>query len=92
MYNLKRIHYPCSKCKGRVQCSLAKVKDHLIQYHGREPTYRLWRGPGDRDLLDEEWEQEFKRPPRTHEDGKLNAGLDVRAMVLNAFQEIDECL
>lgn len=86
---MKRIHCPCTKCKGRVQYSLATVKDHLIQ-NGREPTYRLWRGLGDRYSSDEEWEQEFKRPPRTHEDGKLDADLDVRLMVQDAFQEIDE--
>ena len=53
LYNLKIIHCPCFKCKGRVQCSLANVKDHLIQY-GREPIYRLWRGPDERDSSDEE--------------------------------------
>ena len=89
LYNLKRFHCPCSKCKGRVQCSLAKVKDHLIQ-HGREPTYRLWRGPSDRDSLDEEWEQEFKTPSRTRENVQLDIDLDVRSMVQDAFQEIDE--
>ena len=89
LYSLKRIHCPCSKCKGRVQCSLAKVKDHLIQY-GREPTYRLWRGPGERDSSDEEWEQEFKTPLRTPEDVQLDEGLDVRSMVQDTFQEIDE--
>ena len=87
-YNLKRIRCPCSKCKGRVQCSLEKVQDHLIQY-GREPTYRLWRGPGDRDSSDEEWEQEFKTLRVTHEDGGMDAGVEVRAMVQDAFQKID---
>ena len=89
LYNLKRIHCPCSKCKGRVQCSLAKVKDHLIQ-HGREPTYRLWRGPGDRDSSDEEWKQEFKTPSLPREKVQLDIGVDVRSMVQDAFQEIDE--
>src|SRR5665213_1006027 len=79
-YNLKRIRCPCSKCKGRVQCSLEKVKEHLIQY-GREPTFRLWRGPGDRDSSDEEWEEELKTPRMTHEDGGMDAGIEVRSMV-----------
>jgi hypothetical protein len=39
-YNLRPIRCPCAKCKGRVQCSLETIKDHLIQY-GREPTFRL---------------------------------------------------
>jgi hypothetical protein len=89
LYNLKRIHCPCSKCKGRVQCSLAKVKDHLIQF-GREPSYRLWRGPGERNSSDEEWEQELKTPLGIPQDVQLDADLDVRSMVQDAFQEIDE--
>ena len=89
LYNLKQIHCPCSKCKGCVQCSLAKVKDHLIQY-GREPTYKLWKGLGERDSLDEEWEQEFKTHLAAPQDVKLDEGLDVRSMVQNVFQEIDE--
>ena len=88
-YNLRRIHCPCAKCKGRVQCSLAKVRIHLIQ-HGREPTYRIWRGPGDRDSSDEEWELEFKTTQRTFEKEPMDAGFEVRSMVEDAFQEIDE--
>ena len=87
-YNLKRLRCPCSKCKGRVQCYLDKVKEHLIQY-GREPTFRVWRGPGDRDSSDEEWEQEFKTPAGSHEDGRMDADVQVRAMVQDAFQEND---
>ena len=87
-YNLKRIRCPCSKCKGRVQCSLEKVQEHLIQY-GREPNFRLWRGPGERDSSDEEWEEELKTPCRTHEDGRMDADIDVRSMVEDVFQEND---
>ena len=87
-YNLRRVRCPCSKCKGRVQCSLEKVQDHLI-HNGRDPTFRLWRGPGDRDSSDEEWEEDFKtlRAPRV--DGSMDVGVEVRAMVEDAFQEID---
>jgi hypothetical protein len=88
-YNLKRIRCPCSKCKGRVQCSLAKVKEHLIQY-GREPTFRLWRGPGDRDSSDEEWEEELRINVVTHEDVGMDAGIEMRSMVEDAFQENDQ--
>jgi hypothetical protein len=88
-YNLRRIRCPCAKCKGRVQRSLEKVKDHLIQ-HGREPTFRVWRGPGDRDSSDEEWEQEFKTPRRTQGNDDMDEGFEVRAMVEDVFQEIDE--
>ena len=88
MYGLRRIHCPCSKCKGRVQRSIAKVKDHLIR-NGREPSFRVWRGPGERDGSDEEWEQELRRPQRRH-DGHIDEGLDMHAMVEEAFQSIDE--
>ena len=88
LYGLRRIHCPCSKCKGRVQCYVAKVKDHLIR-NGREPSFRVWRGPGERDGSDEEWEQELRRPQRRHEGHKYE-GLDMHAMVEEAFQEFDE--
>jgi hypothetical protein len=88
LYGLRRIHCPCAKCKGRTQWSIAKVKDHLIQ-NGREPSFRVWRGPGERDGSDEEWEEEFRRPPVAH-DGHIDEGLDMHAMVEDAFTEIDE--
>jgi hypothetical protein len=72
-----------------VHCSLEKVKEHLIQY-GREPSFRLWRGPGDRDSSDEEWEEELKTPLGTHEDGRMDAGIEVHSMVEDVFQENDE--
>ena len=56
-----------------------KNKNHLIR-NGREPTFRVWRGPGKRDDSDEEWEQEFKRPSRPH-DKHINEGLDMHAML-----------
>ena len=88
LYGLKRLHCPCCKCKGRVQCSLPKVKDHLINF-GREPAFRVWRGPGARDLSDDEWEQEFRRPSNAH-DVSLDAGLDMQGMVEDAFQQRDD--
>ena len=88
MYKLKRIHCPCCRCKGRVQCSLPKVKDHLIHF-GREPAFRVWRGPGARDASDDEWEQKFRRPCGEN-DGQFDEGLDMQGMVADAFIECDE--
>jgi hypothetical protein len=88
LYNLKRIHCSCSKCKGRVQRYIPKVKDHLIR-NMRDPTFRVWRGPGESDTLDEDWEQEFRRPSKPH-DGRIDEGLDMHAKVEDAFEEIDE--
>ena len=88
LYNLKWIHCQCCNYKGRLQLYIAKVKDHLIK-HGREPNFRVWRGPGKRDGSDEEWEQEFKRPSRPH-DGHIDERLDMHAMIEETFLEIDE--
>ncbi len=40
---------------------MANVRNHLI-LNGRDPSFRMWRGLGDKDSLDEKWEVEFKRP------------------------------
>ena len=64
------------------------MKDHLIR-NGREPNFRVWRGPGERDDSDEEWEQEFRRPSRPH-DGHIDEAMDMHAMIEEAFLEIDE--
>ncbi len=88
LYNLRRIHCPCCKCRGRQQLHIRKVKDHLIR-NGKEPNFRVWRGPGEKDDSDEEWEQEFRRPSRPH-DGHIDEAMDMHAMIEEAFLEIDE--
>lgn len=67
---------------------MAKVKDHLIN-NGREPSFRVWRGPGTRDSSDEEWEEEFRRPS-TASNGGFDAGLDMHGMVEDTFQQRDD--
>jgi hypothetical protein len=57
-FNLKSLHCPCSVCKGRRRWLLATVRKHLIR-NGRHSNFRVWRGPGDRDSSDEEWEADF---------------------------------
>jgi hypothetical protein len=49
----------------------------------------VWRGPGERDASDKEWEQEFRRSSKPH-DGRIDEGLDMHAMVEDAFEKIDE--
>ena len=49
----------------------------------------MWRGPEERDASDEEWEHEYRRPSKPH-DGRIDEGLDMHAMVEDAFEEIDE--
>jgi hypothetical protein len=55
LLNLKQIHCPCSVCKGRRRYLLATVREHLI-WNGRDDNFRVWRGPGSRDTLDDDWE------------------------------------
>ena len=49
----------------------------------------MWRGPGERDDSNEEWEQEFRKPSRPH-DGHIDEAMDMHAMIEEAFLEIDE--
>lgn len=64
------------------------MKDHLIK-NGREPTFKVWKGPGNIDGSDEEWEHEFRRLSIPH-DGQINERLDIHAMLEETFQEIYE--
>ncbi len=41
----------------------ANVRNHFI-LNGREPSFKVWRGLGERDSSDEEWEAEWKRPTK----------------------------
>jgi hypothetical protein len=58
LFSLKQLHCPCSQCKGWRRFCLATIREHLIQ-NGRDSEFRVWRGPGNRDSSDEEWEQDF---------------------------------
>jgi hypothetical protein len=61
MYALKKLHCFCAKCKGRTLCIVTNVRNHLI-FNGRYLSFRVWRGPKNRNSLGEVWEVEFKRP------------------------------
>jgi hypothetical protein len=54
--------------------------------HGRDPTFRVWKGPGVKDSSDEEWEEHMQRsnqrPPQ-----RLDPQVNTRGMVKNAFIE-----
>jgi hypothetical protein len=63
LYQLKHLHCPCTKCKGHFLYNITNVKEHLI-HNGRDPRYRVWRGPCNKDSLDEKWEEEFRVPTR----------------------------
>jgi hypothetical protein len=76
---------PCIECHGHRKLLLKIVREYLI-LNGRDPNFRVWRGPGKRDLSDEEWEgnmctrnQQLQVEP--------NSQVDMRRMVDNAFME-----
>jgi hypothetical protein len=39
------------------------VKEHLI-HNGEDPRYRVWRGSGNKNSSNEEWEEEFRVPTK----------------------------
>jgi len=51
--------------------------------------FRTWRGLGNKDFSDEEWEKEFKKPTIKCQQ-ELNAHVDVNDMVEDVFQCNDE--
>jgi hypothetical protein len=64
------------------------VRNHLIR-NARDPGFRVWRGPGERDASDEEWEDDFCRPSDMHTTIP-DAQADTRQMVDDAFQQEDD--
>jgi hypothetical protein len=64
------------------------VREHLIR-NGRDSEFRVWRGPGDRDSSNEEWEQDFWRP---EQDATvvLDEQIDTRNMINDTFQQCND--
>jgi hypothetical protein len=60
------------------------VRGHLI-HNGRDPRFRVWRRPSNKNLLNKEWEEEFRRLTK-QQTQPLNVAIDMQAMVANAFQ------
>jgi len=83
LYNLKCLHCPCTKCKGHFLYTIGNVRGHLI-HNERDLRFRIWIGPCTRDLLDEEWEEEFKRPIK-QQTQLLNSAIGMQVMVVDAF-------
>ena len=81
--NVRKLHCPCTKCEGRSRILIKNVREHLIQ-NGRHPECRLWRGPGNRDSSDEDWEREFWAPSERR-TVTVDAQVNTREMLENAF-------
>ena len=64
------------------------MREHLIR-NGRHPEFRIWRGPGDRDASDEEWEADYWAP-QVHAAEGVDPQIDTWQMVQDVFQESDE--
>jgi hypothetical protein len=64
---------------------LATVREHLIQ-NSRDPEFRVWRGPSNRDSSDEEWEQDFWSPEEERPE-PLDQQIDARGMIDDTFEE-----
>jgi hypothetical protein len=60
------------------------VKEHLI-HNGRDPKYKVWRGLANIYSSNEEWEEEFRVPTR-QQTQKLDSIVDMRAIVVDAFE------
>jgi hypothetical protein len=88
LLNLMQLHCLCSQCKGSRRFKLAIVRQHLIR-NGRDPDFRIWRGLGDQESFDEEWEEIWS----TADQGRrqlLDAQEDMRGMIQDAFEQEDE--
>lgn len=80
--NAKKIHCPCTKCRGQKLRFIRNVREHLI-LNGRAPDCRIWRGSGNQDSSDEEWEQEFWEPGEAPAQ-QVDAQVDVEEMLRQA--------
>ena len=86
-HNIKRVHCPCKKYRGRRRLLLRNVKEHLIQ-NGRDPNSHVWRVTAAQDSFDEEWEHHFWRaagvgaPP-------VDDTVDTHGMIDQAAEEMD---
>jgi hypothetical protein len=76
------------KCSRHRLYIIPNVKEHLI-HNGRDPSFRIWRGPSSKDSLDEEWEEHFKVLVRQQMQ-KLDFAIDMQVMVVDAFQQTDD--
>jgi hypothetical protein len=64
------------------------VREHLTQ-NGRDLEFQVWRGQGERDSSDEEWEEDLWKPNEDRHP-ELDKQVDTRGMINDAFQQWDE--
>jgi hypothetical protein len=88
LLNLKQIHFPCSVCKGRRKYLLATIRKHLIR-NRRHSDFRVWRGPGNRDSSDDEWDEHLWAPT-AQTTREVDVQVDTQHMVEETFQQANE--
>jgi hypothetical protein len=66
---------------------LRTVRDHFIN-NGRDPSFRIWRGPGERDSFNDEWEEDFWRPIQGR-TVPVDTHIETQQMVDDAFVQDD---
>ena len=67
---------------------MSTVREHLIR-NRRHQDFRVWRGPGDPDSSDEEWEANFWTP-NGQQSEDVDPEVDTHRMVDDAFQRPEE--
>ena len=92
MYRLKNMPCPCTDCNGMRLLKLYKVRNHLMRSR-RSPQFRVWKGPGEYDSSDAEWEAAYSRR-RMHPE--RDEGMNLRPMIENRFQrehaDVKDCV
>jgi hypothetical protein len=64
--------------------TLANVREQLI-HNGKEPSFRVWRGPSTSNSLNEKWEK-FRRPTIRQNPG-FDSQVDNCGMVEDVFHK-----
>jgi hypothetical protein len=67
---------------------LATVREHLIR-NRRHPDFGVWKGPGNRDSSDDEWDEHFWAPT-AETTREVDVQVDTRRMVEETFQQANE--
>jgi hypothetical protein len=84
---LKHMHCPYTLCKGRRKFGCATVREHLIK-NSRDSDFRVWRGPGEADSSDEEWEQVLDEATISQMES-LDPQVETERIIANAFEAGD---
>lgn len=60
------------------------MRMYLIE-NGCDPTRKVWRGPRDKDLSDEKWEEYYHQHTWHVENVCIDEDMDIEGVIANAF-------